>query len=128
MLAPFCASATAKARPMLFRAPVTMATLPARSFAAGVAAPARPASAAAATHAIATLERQLGVALFDRSARRPRLTPAGEAILAEARSVLERTERLQARAQGMARGLEGEVSLAVSVVLPTERLIRALDR
>lgn len=52
----------------------------------------------AVSHAIATVEEQLGVTLFDRSTKRPTFTPYGETILAEARMVLVRAERLRATA------------------------------
>ena len=72
----------------------------------------------AVSHAVASLEAQLQLALFDRSTRKPTLTPAGAAVLGEARSVLARAERLRARARGIAAGVEGALSLAVSAVVP----------
>jgi DNA-binding transcriptional LysR family regulator len=51
----------------------------------------------AVSHAIANLEVRLGVALFDRSARRPRLTPEGQALLADARAVLLKVDTMRAR-------------------------------
>ncbi|MFQ6548009.1 LysR family transcriptional regulator [Aestuariibius sp. 2305UL40-4] len=82
----------------------------------------------AVSHAIRTLEADIGVELFDRSQRKPSLTAAGEAVLAEARSVLSRIDHLKARARGMAAGMEGEVTFAVSVVAPQAGLVRLLDR
>lgn len=81
----------------------------------------------AVSHTVAALEQQLGVALFDRSGYRPRLTSAGEAILGEARDILVRTDHLQARARAMAAGLESELGLVVDVLFPTDTLTRALD-
>ena len=81
----------------------------------------------AVSHAVAALEAQLDLALFDRHTRRPNLTPAGQAVLAEARGVLERAERLAVRARSLVQGLEAELSLAVGVVLPTPRLVGALE-
>jgi DNA-binding transcriptional LysR family regulator len=82
----------------------------------------------AITYAIDNLEAQLGVALFDRFAtRRPELTEAGRAILAEARAVAHRVDLLRAKARGLIAGLEAEVSLAVDVVLPSARLVEALQ-
>lgn len=83
----------------------------------------------AVSHAIAQLELHLDVQLFDRAGRKPVLTPAGEAVLADARSVLARADRLRARARGMAAGLESDVTLAISVVTPRAPLavgLRAL--
>lgn len=82
----------------------------------------------AVSHAIATLEASLGVALFDRSARTPRLTEAGAAVLADARVALGRIEVLRARAKGLGAGVEPEVTLAVTVLCPTGPLIAVLER
>ncbi|MGB6319889.1 MAG: LysR family transcriptional regulator [Litorimonas sp.] len=72
----------------------------------------------AVSHAVATLELQLDLQLFDRSTRKPALTPAGEAILSEARSVLVRAERLKATAAQLATGVEGELIVASGVIVP----------
>jgi DNA-binding transcriptional LysR family regulator len=53
---------------------------------------------------IAVLERELGVTLFDRSARGTSLSPAGRTLLADARAVLASADALQRRAGGLARG------------------------
>ncbi|MEO1292073.1 MAG: LysR family transcriptional regulator [Pseudomonadota bacterium] len=82
----------------------------------------------AVSHAIATLEEQLDVQLFDRSTKRPTFTPHGEAILAEARMVLVRAERLRATARGLAAGMEGDVTLATGVIVPEEPLVRTFDK
>jgi DNA-binding transcriptional LysR family regulator len=47
---------------------------------------------------IKTLERDLGVRLFDRDRRSVTLTPAGTALLPHTRSLLERAEDLRSRA------------------------------
>ncbi|MGC7974414.1 LysR family transcriptional regulator, partial [Salmonella enterica] len=46
----------------------------------------------AVSYAIATLEDQLGVLLFDRSGYRPQLTSPGVALLADARQVLDHVD------------------------------------
>lgn len=46
------------------------------------------------TQQIRTLEREVNQELFKRSSRRISLTPAGEALLPEARRILERYQRL----------------------------------
>src|SRR5258708_1474230 len=47
----------------------------------------------ALSHQIAGLERELGARLFERTSRRVRLTPAGEAFLPAARQCLEAADR-----------------------------------
>ena len=79
------------------------------------------------SYTIASLERQLGLPLFDRGQRRPVLTPAGRAVLADARRVAAVMGELRARATGLAGGLEAEVSLAVEIMFPTTRLVAALQ-
>ncbi len=81
----------------------------------------------AVSYGIANLEAQLGLALFDRAGtRRPTLTAAGSAVLAEARRLADDLAGLKARVSGLAAGLEAEVSLAVDVMLPSARLAESL--
>jgi DNA-binding transcriptional LysR family regulator len=81
----------------------------------------------AVSYAIANLELQLGLALFDRQqTRKPVLTEAGTAMLSKARAVAGRIDDLRATAKGLLGGLEAEVSLVVDVMLPTARLVDAV--
>ena len=68
--------------------------------------------------AIANLEAQLAVALFDRSERYPRLTPAGMVLLTDALSVVSGVDLMKARAKGIAGGLEAELSAVIDVFFP----------
>ncbi|WP_395066631.1 LysR family transcriptional regulator [Paraburkholderia silvatlantica] len=79
------------------------------------------------SYTIANLEALLGVALFERGKRKPELTAAGRAILADARRLDLLMGQLNAKAAGLQRGLEGEVSLAVDVMFPSQRLVEALQ-
>lgn len=79
------------------------------------------------SYTIANLEAQLGgLTLFERRTRRPSLTDAGQAILADARRLSSNVDTLQARARGLAAGIEAEVAIAVDVMLPTARIVAAL--
>ncbi len=60
----------------------------------------------AVSHAISTLEDELGIPLFTRGRRGATLTPAGEQILAHAHQVLHHLEQIQVEAQRQ-RGLQG---------------------
>ncbi|HEY0801873.1 MAG TPA: LysR family transcriptional regulator [Steroidobacteraceae bacterium] len=71
---------------------------------------------------ISNLEGQIGVPLFDRSARYPKLTPAGVLLLADARSVVCNVDLLKARAKGIAGGLESELSAVIDVFFPIEAI------
>ena len=77
----------------------------------------------AVSYGIGNLERNLNVQLFDRSGRRPVLTPTGRSLLADARQVLSAIHRFGARAAAVSDGLELEVSVAVSAICPADLLI-----
>lgn len=76
---------------------------------------------------VGTLEARLGVALFDRAGRYPRLTPEGVLLLADARNIVAGVDTLKARARLMASGLEPELSVVVDVFFPTS-VITAVAR
>lgn len=79
------------------------------------------------SYGITNLEAQLGLTLFDREGtRKPELTVAGRALLAEARAIAAGVDGLRARVKGLLDGLEAEVGLAVDVMLPADRLGRLL--
>ena len=71
---------------------------------------------------VSNLEDQIGVPLFDRSGRYPKLTPAGVILLADARSIVTGVDLLKARAKGMAVGLEPELSVVVDVFYPIDAI------
>src|ERR1700692_3125749 len=75
---------------------------------------------------LANLEGQLGVKLFDRSARFPVLTDQGRALLADARTVMGDLDLFKARAKSLAGGLEPELSIAVDVMFPDATFTRAV--
>ncbi|WP_433345312.1 LysR family transcriptional regulator [Microtetraspora malaysiensis] len=77
----------------------------------------------ALSHQIAGLERELGARLFERTSRRVRLTPAGEAFLPGARECLEAADRARAEvaaASGEVRGrlAVGAIPTVAAVNLP----------
>jgi DNA-binding transcriptional LysR family regulator len=75
------------------------------------------------SYAIAGLEAQLDLKLFAREgSRRPELTEAGRALLAEARSVTDEV----AKVRGLHQGLEAELALVVDVMVPGEALAHVL--
>jgi DNA-binding transcriptional LysR family regulator len=74
---------------------------------------------------LANLEGQLGVRLFDRSGRYPRLTGEGRALLQDALAVADHMDCFKAHAHSMHAGLEPELSVVVDVMYPMAGLIRA---
>jgi len=65
------------------------------------------------------LEDQIGVMLFDRSGRFPKLTPEGVLLLADARNIVAGVDTLKARAKLMTSGVEAELSVVIDVFFPT---------
>lgn len=80
----------------------------------------------AVSTAIAHLEVDLGLTLFERSGRTLVLTAAGTAMVSEAREILRQCDQLQARAQALASGEEPRLTLAVDEALPYPPLIDTL--
>jgi DNA-binding transcriptional LysR family regulator len=78
------------------------------------------------SQALANLESQLGVRLFDRTKKYPKLTNQGEAMLVEAKAVIDRMDELKARAKTMAEGLEPELAAVVDVMYPMSALTKAV--
>src|SRR4051812_22386416 len=64
------------------------------------------------TQAIALLEERLGVRLFDRTKRSVHLTPAGAALVPQARDLLARAAALPAQARAAAHGEIGRLRIA----------------
>lgn len=80
------------------------------------------------SYTVAALEAQLGVTLFDRSARAPALTEAGRALIEDARRIRAQVDTLRARAGALRSGTEAGLALAVDALFPMARLVSALRR
>ena len=63
-------------------------------------------SQSAVSHAIATLEEELGVVLVQRGRHGATLTPVGEQVVTEARQVLQSLEKICQKAN-LSKGLQG---------------------
>jgi DNA-binding transcriptional LysR family regulator len=79
------------------------------------------------SYSVGQLEEQIGIVLFDRSGRVPRLTEAGRSLLVDARRATATIDTLRARAASLQKGLEAELRLGVDVMFPMDRLVRALE-
>jgi DNA-binding transcriptional LysR family regulator len=104
---------------------VLIAVVDAGSFSAAAGRLKRAQSAV--SYAIASLEQALGVALFDRSGWRPRLTEAGAALTADARAVLDRAEAIKARAKALRGGLEAEIPMVIEVMFSMLKVIDLVE-
>jgi DNA-binding transcriptional LysR family regulator len=79
------------------------------------------------SYAINNLEQQLNVALFERAGlRQPRLTDEGRAMLEDARRIVAGLQDMRARARGLRQGLEAELSLSISTMVPLQEMINVL--
>ena len=75
---------------------------------------------------VASLEGAQGIALFDRSGHRPKLTDIGHVLVPQARLVLAGAARFEAVAANTRVGLESELALAIDPLVPTAPLIDSL--
>lgn len=107
--------------PTLDQLRVLLAVVEAGSFSAAARRLRRVQSAV--SQAMANLEGQLGVTIFDRSTRVPTLTGPGRAVVGGARRICGEVDDLRQLAAGMARGLEDAVSLCVDAVFPLAALV-----
>ena len=96
----------------------------ARSFRAAAGRLSRVQSAV--SQAIANLEGELGIRVFDRSGYRPALTPEGQALLADARAILLKVDTMRARARGLGEGLELTLPIALDPQFPLGTAAAAL--
>lgn len=78
---------------------------------------------AAVSQSIERLEAQLGLRLFDRSGRVPRLTAHGHAVLAAAGRVEEDVEALEELVASLKRGAETSLRIVVDVLFPIDALV-----
>jgi DNA-binding transcriptional LysR family regulator len=78
------------------------------------------------SYAIARLQDQLGIKLFEIKGRRAQLTELGRVLLADAEPHLAGFHQLEQRAESLASGGESEVRLSVDSIFPNDRLFAAL--
>lgn len=78
---------------------------------------------AAISQSIDRLEAQLGLRVFDRSGRTPKLTAHGEAIAAAAARIQSDVGALDELVASLKRGTETSLRIVVDVLFPTESLV-----
>lgn len=105
--------------------PVFLAVLDHGSFSAAARSLGRVPSAV--SMAMANLEAELGLVLFDRSGREPRPTEAARSLAPQARALAAQTRQLQAHALALSQGLETRLTLAIAPELLTAPWSRALE-
>jgi len=82
----------------------------------------------ALSHAVAKLESDLGITLFQREGRRATLNEAGRTLLDDGRHLLRAASELERRVQRIADGWEAELRIALDAVIPIERVFPLLNR
>ncbi len=80
----------------------------------------------AISYAVAQLEGQLGLALFDRSGHKPKMTAEGRALAGEITAILARADGLRARARDLVAGIEAELPLVFDTGFPMAKVATAL--
>ncbi len=77
-------------------------------------------------YAVAQLEEQLDLILFDRSSYRPTLTDAGEALLRDAEIITRKIDRFAARAEGLRKQIAINATIMLEPYFPRRPLAAAL--
>ncbi|HUB85636.1 MAG TPA: LysR family transcriptional regulator [Rhizomicrobium sp.] len=80
----------------------------------------------AISQSVQSLEETLGVELFDRSAKTPKLSETGRVLLQDAYGLVHGADALRARAQSIANNIEPELTLAVDSMFPSSVLMDCL--
>jgi DNA-binding transcriptional LysR family regulator len=78
--------------------------------------------------AVASLERQLGVALFERGGYRVAVSAAGQAFLGQARQLLDQARQMETRARQMAMGDEASLAVVIGDLCPLPATLHLLRR
>jgi DNA-binding transcriptional LysR family regulator len=81
----------------------------------------------AVTYTVQKLEQDLGIALFDRTGHRARLTPAGVELLREGRHLLRAAGEIEQRVRRLAQGWESELAITVDEIIPLPRIYPLLE-
>ncbi|MDP5190234.1 LysR family transcriptional regulator [Rheinheimera baltica] len=82
----------------------------------------------ALSYTIAKLESDLGVALFDRSKQRAQLTPAGQLLLDQGRTLLHAANQLQNAVKQLDTGWETELVIAKDSIVPNAPVLDVINR
>lgn len=81
----------------------------------------------AITYTVQKLEQDIGVPLFDRSAHRARLTPAGRELLQEGRHLIRAAGELESRVKRVATGWETELAISYDGTLPVMPILALVE-
>jgi DNA-binding transcriptional LysR family regulator len=82
----------------------------------------------AITYTMQKLENDLGVVIFDRSAKRAVLTPAGKLVLEEGIALLQATAQLEEKVHQLESGWEAKLTIAKDTIIPDAILFDIIGR
>lgn len=82
----------------------------------------------ALSYTIAKLESDLGVALFDRSKQKAQLTPAGQLLLDQGRTLLHAANQLQSAVKQLDTGWETQLVIAKDSIVPNAPVLDVIKR
>lgn len=80
------------------------------------------------SYAMARLQEQLGVAVFEQQGRKAVLTEAGELVARRAQTLVSEAQSLEQAAIDLAAGWEPEIRIMVDVIVPQTLLINVLKQ
>ncbi|HIF9438390.1 TPA: LysR family transcriptional regulator [Photobacterium damselae] len=78
--------------------------------------------------AVANLELDLNVTLFDRTTRKPQLTEHGRTLLVKAKRILSQCQQLVANADELQQGVESKLTIALQSMTMSQPLTQALAK
>ena len=81
----------------------------------------------AISQTVQSLETALGIPVFERAGKTPKLSDAGRVILDDARHLLRGADTLRARAESIAAEVEPELTLAIDAIFPNDILMASLQ-
>jgi DNA-binding transcriptional LysR family regulator len=79
------------------------------------------------SYAVARLQEQLGIKLFEQKGRKAHLTEAGRVLLADAEPHLAGFQQIEQRSRSLASGGQSEIRISADSIFPNERLFAALS-
>lgn len=80
----------------------------------------------AVLYAIGALEEQTGLTILDRTGYRTKITPAGEAVLAQCRKMLDAERELEALCEVIRTGWEPRLGVVFDGIVPADAVLRVV--
>ena len=85
-------------------------------------------SQSAVSIGVSNLELDLGVNLFDRSTKYPKLTTQGERLYQQAKIILRQAQRMENYAMGVVEEVEDSLTIAIDPMVPLSSIDSSLEK